>query len=97
MQMFRTINIKEESLTQLEIIADLSYAWILIDNYTAYMQEGIKRRPSLVIKLKATFLKMSTALQLPVQRIGQVNSRDFESVSKYYSKELVSYVRKVCC
>jgi WASH complex subunit strumpellin len=61
------------------------------------MQEGIKRRPSLVIKLKATFLKMSTALQLPVQRIGQVNSRDFESVSKYYSKELVSYVRKVCC
>jgi WASH complex subunit strumpellin len=59
------------------------------------MQEGIKRRPSLVIKLKATFLKMSTALQLPVQRIGQVNSRDFESVSKYYSKELVSYVRKV--
>jgi WASH complex subunit strumpellin len=31
MQMFRTINIKEESLTQLEIIADLSYAWILID------------------------------------------------------------------
>ncbi|KAL5456944.1 hypothetical protein EMCRGX_G034172 [Ephydatia muelleri] len=94
-QMLRTINIKEEVLTTLEIVADLSYAWVLIDSYTGYMQENIKQRPALVIKLRATFLKMSTALQLPCQRIDQATSPDLASVSAYYSRELVGYVRKV--
>ena len=94
-QMLRTINIKEEVLTTLEIVADLSYAWVLIDSYTGYMQGNIKQRPALVIKLRATFLKMSTALQLPCQRIDQAKSPDLASVSAYYSRELVGYVRKV--
>ena len=72
-------------LTTLEIVADLSYAWVLIDrlvitppvtslltltlspsppppshhSYTGYMQENIKQRPALVIKLRATFLKVT--------------------------------------
>lgn len=76
-------------------MADLSYAWILIDSYTRFMQEFIKKQPSLVIKLRATFLKMTSALQLPCQRIDQAGSPDLASVSAYYSKELVGYVRKV--
>ena len=59
------------------------------------MQAFIKRKPSLVIKLRATFLKMSSALNLPCQRIDEAQSPDFASVSAYYSKELVNYVRKV--
>ncbi|XP_003385312.1 PREDICTED: WASH complex subunit strumpellin-like [Amphimedon queenslandica] len=94
-KMLRTVNIKEDNLSQLEIIADLSYAWILIDNYTPYMQEGIKKKPQLVIKLRSTFLKMSSALGLPLQRIDQARSNDLGSVSAYYSRELVTYVRKV--
>lgn len=76
-------------------MADLSYAWILIDSYTRFMQEFIKKQPSLVIKLRATFLKMTSALQLPCQRIDQAGSPDLASVSAYYSRELVGYVRKV--
>jgi WASH complex subunit strumpellin len=95
-QMLRTINIKEESLTTLELVADLSYAWIHIDSYTGFMQEFIKRQPSLVIKLRSTFLKMSSALSLPCQRILEANSPDLVSVSAYYSRELVGYVRQVC-
>ena len=57
-QMIRTINIKEEFLIQLQLIADLSYAWKLIDTYTLFMQQGIKKDPSMVIKLRATFLKV---------------------------------------
>ena len=32
-QMLRTINIREEVLITLQQIADLSYAWLLIDRY----------------------------------------------------------------
>ncbi|XP_060076742.1 WASH complex subunit 5-like [Ylistrum balloti] len=94
-QMIRTINIKEEVLITMEIVADLSYAWEIIDGYTEYMQQGIKRDPSLVIKLRATFLKMASALDLPLMRINLALSKDLVSVSQYYSGELVAYVRKV--
>ncbi|ESP05218.1 hypothetical protein LOTGIDRAFT_180993 [Lottia gigantea] len=94
-QMLRTINIKEEVLIQTEIVADLSYAWEIIDSYTGYMQQGIKKDPSLVIKLRATFLKMASALDLPLLRVNQAGSKDLMSVSQYYSGELVAYVRKV--
>lgn len=94
-QMIRTINIKEEVLITMQIVGDLSYAWQLIDSYTAIMQESIRANPSMVTKLRATFLKLASALDLPLLRINQANSTDLLSVSQYYSGELVSYVRKV--
>ena len=66
-----------------------------MDTYTRYMQEFIKHSPVLVIKLRATFLKMASALSLPCQRISDAKSPDLNSVSAYYSRELVGYVRKV--
>lgn len=94
-QMIRTINIKEEVLITIQLVADLSYAWNIIDSYSGFMQQGIKSNPSLVQKLRATFLKMASAMDLPLVRIGQANSPDLVSVSQYYSGELVAYVRKV--
>eukprot|EP00048_Salpingoeca_helianthica_P015709 m.228184 g.228184 ORF g.228184 m.228184 type:complete len:1164 (+) comp17418_c0_seq1:49-3540(+) len=94
-QMIRTINIREEALITFQIITDLSYAWELIDNFTGLMQSGIQADPGMVIKLRATFLKLSSALDLPLVRIQQSNSPDLVSVSQYYSSELVAYVRKV--
>ncbi|XP_059692045.1 WASH complex subunit 5 isoform X2 [Gavia stellata] len=94
-QMIRTINIKEEVLISMQIVGDLSYAWQLIDSFTSIMQESIRVSPSMVTKLRATFLKLASALDLPLLRINQANSPDLLSVSQYYSGELVSYVRKV--
>lgn len=95
-QMIKTQNIKEEVLINLQIVGDLSYAWRIIDScFTRYMQSGIKRDPTLVIKLRATFLKLASALDMPLLRINQASSPDLVSVSQYYSSELVSYVRKV--
>lgn len=94
-QMIQTINIKEENLINLQIIGDLSYAWLSIDKFTQIMQESIKKQPNLVIKLRATFLKLASALEIPLLRINQAHSDDLESVSQYYSTELVNYVRKV--
>ena len=70
-QMLRTINIKEEVLFAMQTIGDVSYAWQIIDNYTKFMQQGVKSNPWLVIKLRATFLKLSSALELPLLRILQ--------------------------
>lgn len=64
-------------------------------SYTPYMQQGIQSEPGMVIQLRATFLKLATALDLPLLRINQANSPDLVSVSQYYSTELVQYVRKV--
>lgn len=94
-QMIRTINIKEEVLITMQIVGDLSFAWQLIDSFTSIMQESIRASPSMVTKLRATFLKLASALDLPLLRINQANSPDLLSVSQYYSGELVSYVRKV--
>jgi WASH complex subunit strumpellin len=95
MQMINTCNIKDDALVQMQLISDMSYAIQLIDNFTAHMQQLIKQQPSLVIKLRATFLKLAFALDLPLVRITQANSNDFMSVNEFYSDELVSYVRKV--
>ncbi|KAG7248462.1 hypothetical protein CRUP_021006, partial [Coryphaenoides rupestris] len=94
-QMIRTINIKEEVLITMMIVGDLSYAWQLIDSFTTIMQESIRVNPSMVTKLRATFLKLASALDLPLLRINQANSPDLLSVSQFYSGELVAYVRKV--
>lgn len=94
-QMIQTSNVKEDDLVNLAIIGDLSYAWNIIDKYTAIMQESIKKQPNLVIKLRATFLKLASALEIPLLRINQAQSEDLPSVSQYYSAELVTYLRKV--
>ena len=51
--------------------------------------------PALVGRLRAVFLKISTALEGPVLRISQAKSQDLVSVSQYYSAELVGFVRRV--
>ncbi len=93
--MISTCNIKEDILMQMEIISDISYALNIIDDFTQQMQQLIKNRPSLVIKLRATFLKLASSLDLPLERIIQANSSELVSVTQFYSNELVSYVRKV--
>ena len=93
--MIRTSNIREDFLITLQIVSDLSYAWLIIDSYTSHMQTAIRKDPTLVGRLRATFLKLSSALDLPLMRINQARSADLVSVSQYYSTELVSYIRHV--
>lgn len=94
-QMLRIVNIKEEILVTMSIVGDMAYGWQIINDYVYLMQERIKRDPSSVLKLRATFLKLSSILQLPLVRINQAASPDLFSVSEYYSGELVGFVRKV--
>lgn len=94
-QMIQTVKIKEETLINIQIIGDLSYAWVNINDYTQIMQHSIIKPPYLVINLRAIFLKLASALEIPLLRINQAHSEDLMSVSQYFSMELVKYVRKV--
>ena len=44
------------------------------------MQTGIQADPGMVIKLRATFLKLASALDLPLVRIQQVWNESWEKV-----------------
>ena len=60
-KMIRTAGIRDDDLVTLQLVGDLSYAWELVDSFTMDMQDGIKRDPALVGKLRATFLKVILA------------------------------------
>ncbi|XP_071514464.1 WASH complex subunit 5 isoform X1 [Panulirus ornatus] len=91
----KVAGVTEDDMVTLSLISDLSYAWILVDEYTPIMQSAIKKDASHVARMRAIFLKLSSGLDLPLLRINQARSPDLISVSAYYSGELVAYVRKV--
>ena len=93
--MLRTVSIKEHTLANLQMITDMSYGWRIISTYQTFLQKAFKRDPSIILKMRATFLKLSSALDLPLIRISQIDSADLDSVSRYYSRCLVSFVRDV--
>ena len=72
-----------------------SYAWRIIDKFTGLMQEQVKAEPRRVAELRATFLKLAGAMEGAMVRLGEAGSRDLYSVSQYYSRRLVSYIRRV--
>eukprot|EP00471_Norrisiella_sphaerica_P000575 CAMPEP_0184482552 /NCGR_PEP_ID=MMETSP0113_2-20130426/4111_1 /TAXON_ID=91329 /ORGANISM="Norrisiella sphaerica, Strain BC52" /LENGTH=1139 /DNA_ID=CAMNT_0026862353 /DNA_START=88 /DNA_END=3507 /DNA_ORIENTATION=+ len=93
--MIRTANITDSVLADLETISDFAYACEVINDYTSHLHHRIKSKPSTVLLLRATFLKLSSILSLPLVRITQCGSKDDISVAEYYSRNLVRYIRKV--
>ena len=61
------------------------------------MQNGIKKDPSLVRKLRATFLKLASALDLPLVRIGEAGTEDLKSVSSISVVEYATPSYKQYC
>lgn len=94
-QMIRTVNIKSEVLNVLENVSDFSYAWETLSDYLDIFHERIRKDPSAVVFLRATFLKTASILDVPLVRITAIDSPDAVSVAEYYSSELVEFVRKV--
>ncbi|XP_061936928.1 WASH complex subunit 5 isoform X2 [Apis cerana] len=93
--MLRTGNITEDTMISLNIVTDCCYAWNIMESFIDTMQASIKENPPTVIKLKALFLKMASALETPLLRVNQARSADLSSVSQYYSRELEKYARRV--
>ncbi|XP_008550175.1 WASH complex subunit 5 [Microplitis demolitor] len=93
--MLRTGSISEDTMIALNILTDCCYAWNIMETFIDIMQTNIKKNPPTVIKLKSLFLKMASALEMPLLRVNQARSADLSSVSQYYSRELENYARRV--
>ncbi|KAI3382289.1 hypothetical protein SNEBB_011383 [Seison nebaliae] len=94
-KMSRLLNLKEDSIVHLQCVADMSYAWRLMEKYVTSLQQSIATDTTFVIKLRALFLKLSIALDQPLVRICQSNSPDLWSVSNHYTNELVKLVKEI--
>ena len=94
-QMVRIVNVTPTVVATLDTVSDFSYAWELIDNYVPQFHERVRQDPKAVILLRAVFLKLVSILDVPLTRIAESSSPDYESVADYYSGELVDFVRKV--
>ncbi|KAJ4457254.1 putative WASH complex subunit 5 [Paratrimastix pyriformis] len=94
-QMIRTVHVQEAVVVNITLIADMSYAWEISTEYIPLMQEIIREKASVVLRLRAAFLKLASVLDFPLVRIMQAQSDDQESVAQYYSSKLVDFVRHV--
>lgn len=95
-RMVRTVNLRQETLDTITVVADLSYAWHALDGYESSMHALISVSPSSVKGLRALFLKLSSILETPLRRIRQAGSANLETfVSGYYSARLVAFMRSV--
>jgi len=93
--MLRIVNIKNKVLINIAQISDFSYAWIVIQEYLIIMQDMLKKDSKTILLLRATFLKLASILNFPLVRLFEAESPDINSVTKYYSGELVKFVRNV--
>jgi len=93
--MLSTVNIRKQVLINLAQISDFAYAWQCVKDYRDLMQDKIKNDPTSALLLRATFMKLSSILNAPMVRIIQAGSPDMMSVSKYYSGELIKFVKHV--
>ena len=95
LEMVRTCNITERTLADLNALSDFSYAWELMGDFVPDMQDKVRMDPSAVRSLRATFLKLTSMLDVPLVRITEARSPDTLSVAEYYSGELVGFLRTV--
>ncbi|KAL1129465.1 hypothetical protein AAG570_013991 [Ranatra chinensis] len=95
-RMLSAAGVRDTVLVHMQIVGDFSYGWLLVDNYTQLMQSGVRADPTLVNKLRAVFLKLSSAMETSLLRINQAGcDGDLSSVSRYYSNQLVGYIKKL--
>mmetsp|Transcript_27925 Transcript_27925/g.57947 ORF Transcript_27925/g.57947 Transcript_27925/m.57947 type:complete len:1294 (-) Transcript_27925:92-3973(-) len=95
LQMARAVGINEDICTDIQFISDLSYASESIKSYVGIIHSRITKDPSNVSLLDGFFLKATSSLDMPVERLKQSNSPDLKKATEYYSSQLVSFVRDV--
>lgn len=93
--MVQHVNVKASSLSILENVADLSFAWGTLLDYLDDFHVLIRNDPMAVVQLRHTVLKAASILDVPLVRIVAIDSPDAPSVAQYYSAQLVNFVRTV--
>lgn len=92
--MVRVVALKKQTLINISQISDFSYAWKAIEDFVPIIQRQISQKPDTVLLLKTVFSKLASIMNVPLKRIIEYNSEDMRSVAKYYSGELVKFVKR---
>lgn len=95
LQMARVVGINEAICGDIQWISDMSYGIESVKSYVNIIHTRVTKDPSNVALLQGFFLKLSSSLDGPVERLKQLNSPEVGKITGYYSSELVSFVRKV--
>jgi len=74
--MVKLVGIRSSALTHIEIISDTTWSWIVLKEYTKYMQKEVRKSPAIALLLKNTFMKLSSILNIPMVRLLQAESPD---------------------
>ena len=93
--MLLIVNVKKNYSISISKISDFSFAWISIHDYSQEMQRILQSNSKNVLLLRAAFLKIASILNFPLVHLYEIDSEDIDSVTKYYSGELVSFVREI--
>ena len=94
-QMARVVGISGSICGDIQCISDMSYGIESVQSYVSIIHARVTKDPSNVALLQGFFLKLSSSLDGPVERLKQLNSSEVAKVTGYYSSHLVSFVRKV--
>ena len=82
-------------MAQITYISDISFAWINCQDFNPTMKDLLFENPNTLVLLRATFMKFSSILNVPLIRIIEADSSDFDQVSEYYSDQLVEFVKDI--
>lgn len=74
--MVKLVHVKKSTITFIDIITDITWSWIVLQDYIKLMQKEIKKDPDIALLLKNTFLKLSSILNTPMLRMFQAESPD---------------------
>eukprot|EP00825_Cyclidium_porcatum_P009656 TRINITY_DN14930_c0_g1_i1.p1 TRINITY_DN14930_c0_g1~~TRINITY_DN14930_c0_g1_i1.p1 ORF type:complete len:608 (-),score=99.24 TRINITY_DN14930_c0_g1_i1:421-2244(-) len=93
--MMKIVAVQNNLTTYFSIVTDFTYSWQCLSEYMGIMQQKVKKHPQVSLMLKSTFVKLSSILNTPLQRLFQADSQDVNSVSQFYSNELMNFVQEV--
>jgi WASH complex subunit strumpellin len=92
--MTRISGLKKQMLLNIATFTDFSYAWRAIDDFIPIIANKIIGDPGTVLLIKTVFTKLASIMNFPLKRMIERNSEEMQSVAKFYSGELVKFVKK---
>lgn len=95
LQMARAVGINEDICEDIRWISDMAYGVESMKSYVKIIHTRVSKDPSNVSLLQGFFLKLSSSLDGPVERLKQLKSPETSRVTEYYSSRLVAFVRNV--
>lgn len=101
-RMTHIASVTEDDVKTCEVVSDVSHSFQLFDHLIPHLHRRIAhesagnvRDSSSALRLKFLFVKLRSVLDWPLLRVNEAESPDLQSVSEFWSGELVRFVTRV--